>query len=167
MRLDKKYNIQMEDSDLIQEFKRHEVTGEYSKAFLLCLNNLKKSDVGDWALSNAQRLLKEHKYNVFEENNGRYSLPVNIAIDLNWLLDIAIELGYKNVEKVTMSIGWFSSIEAIRLGGCLAKHTYGVQKTEQNGFSILFEKSIFYDDYKMFEAICQKLIKEYLAQEST
>ena len=156
----------MDKSDLTQVFKRHEVTGEFSQAFLLCLNNLNKPDVGDWALSNAQRLLKEHKYNVFEENNGRYSLPVNIAIDLNWLLDIAIELGYKDVEKVTMSVGWFSSIDAIRLGCCLAKHTYGVQKTEQNGFSILFEKSIFYDDYKMIEAICHKLIEEYMAPKS-
>lgn len=145
-----------------QSLKRYNATGTFSQAFLLCLKNLKDPVVGELAINSAKALIRQQKYDVFEQKDKRYLLQVHLDLDVDWLLDLAIELGYKEVERIKISTGWFSSIDGIRLGGWLAKHSYGIEKKKDGWSVIIFKKSVFYDDYKMITAICDKIVQMYL-----
>lgn len=145
-----------------QSLKRLNATGAYAQAFRLCLDNLKDPVVGELAINNAKALIRQQKYDVLERHDNKYLLQVRLDLDVDWLLDMAIELGYKEVKRIKISTGLFSSVDGIRLGGWGARHSYGIEKKRDGSSVIIFKKSIFYDDYRMINLICNKLIQLYL-----
>lgn len=146
-------------SDLHQEIRRCEATNDYSGAFRFCMDNLTNPMEREYAQSEMRRMAKKYTYRVFEKCAGGYRLTISKVLDENWLLDIAIENNYTNIERSRISTGLFSSVPCIVLGSFLAKHKYGWSIDKEKGTtSIYYDCSCFCDDYKMITVICEKII---------
>lgn len=152
--------MELEEFDMI--YKRLVVTRNYHRAFRICLNKLSDNVVAENAIAKIRELVEEHSCKVFEPYSNNYRLQVPFLLDSNWLLDIAINLGYKEVEHAKISTGWFSSVPSIAIGSLLNKHRYGLSRNMKNNTTtIYYSARCFCRDYKMITAISEELIKLY------
>ena len=147
-----------------QKMKRHEVTGEYSEAFSICLENIKVPENEKIAIENIRRLVKQYSYKVFKSFSKGYSITIKTKLDENWILDIAINNGYNEVKRSKMSISILNSVPCITLGSFMAKHKYGLGFNKDNSTTIYYHRDRFCDDFKMIDAITEELIKLYKIQ---
>lgn len=144
--------------------KRLEATNDIHGAYKLCLQNLTNPSCMEQALTKARQLAKSHAFQIFERHNGYYTIETNCILDENFLLDLAIELGYKDMERSIISTGWFSSIPCILIEGILSRHKYGLKiNKEKQTSTIYYHANSFCDDYKMIMALSEKLIEMYSA----
>ena len=144
-----------------QEILRLEATNEYHKAFLLCLQNMKNPDLQQKAKDKAHSLIENRFYNVMERYSKGYRITVDKQFDNNWLLDVAIELGYKDIKKSTMSVGFFDSVPNIVLGLLWAKHKLALRRNKDNTTTIYYKFTFWCDDFKMIKAVCDKIVEMY------
>lgn len=150
----------LEEFDII--YKRLVVTRNYHGAFRICLDKLSDNVVAENAIAKIRGLVEEHSYKVFEPYGNNYRLQVPFLLDSNWLLDIAIGLGYKEVEHTKISTGLFSSVPGIAIGSLLKKHRYGLSRNMKNNTTVIYYTArCFCNDYKMIAAISEELIKLY------
>lgn len=141
---------------------RYETTGDIHKAFVLCLQKLSDMDVKESATVKIRELVNKHSYKVFEPYGEDYRLQIDFLLDADWLLDIAISLGYKEVRHTKISTGLFSSVPGIAIGSLLKRHRYGLLRNMKNNTTIIYYTlRCFCDDFKMITAICEKLVELY------
>ena len=149
-------------SNFEQDILRFEATNEYHKAFLLCLSCLQTPELKEKAFTKANLLVKNHSYLIFEKFSKGYRIRVNKPLHDNWLLDIAIKHGYKNIKRSAMSTGFCSTVPCIVIGSFLAKQKMGIGHNKDNTNTIYFHFSTFCDDFKLAKAIGENIIKLYL-----
>lgn len=141
---------------------RYETTGDIHKAFMHCLRNLSDNELVENATVKIREIVKKYTYKIFEPYDDKYRLQVGFLLDSNWLLDIAISLGYKEVTHTKISTGLFSSVPGIAIGTLLKKHSYGLSRNMKNNTTVIYYTArCFCDDYKMIAAISEELIKLY------
>lgn len=106
-------------------------------------------------------LIENHFYNVMERYSKGYRITVGKQFDDNWLLDVAIELGYKDIKNSTMSVGFLDSVPNIVLGLFWAKHKLALRRNKDNTTTIYYKFTFWCDDFKMIKAVCDKIVEMY------
>lgn len=147
------------DEKFVQEIKRLEITQDYHKAFLLCLENLKNPKIEADAKDMAYDLIKKYGKNVMERFGYGYRINLEYTIDENWLLDIAIACGYKEINRSNMPIAMFKSVPCIAFGRLLAKQKFGIGQNKNNTSTLYYHCGNFCDDFKMLGAVLEAIVK--------
>lgn len=142
-----------------QQIKRHQALKEYNKAFRLCLDNIDDPELVDDAYEGGKNLIKQYGYLVMESKGKRTELTVPLNIDIDWIIDTAISLGYKTLERGTISVGILSSVPGISIGGFLAKQKFGIKKNKNNTTSLLYATGTFSSDYKLINRLCSEILE--------
>lgn len=149
-------------TDIFKDIQRCEATKNYHKAFTLCIENLCNNEFRDIAIGEMRRLTQYYSYHIFEEYYYGYRLVINKTVPENWLIDIAIDNGYRGFDSRNISTGLFSEVPGIILGSVLATHKYGLKiNHKKNQTTIYYMRSSFCNDYKMITAICEAIILLY------
>lgn len=141
-----------------QLIKRHEALKEYSQAYNLCISSLANTDLVAVATECAKKLVQQNKYNVMEGTGTKRSITVAINLSMEWIIDAAISLGYKTLEKGTISTGVFSSVPCVMIGGLMAKQKFGVRKNKNETYTFYYSLGTFANDFKLITHLCNSLI---------
>ncbi len=141
-----------------KELRRFIATNEYHKAFMLCLNNMSNTELSDIAFNKALILIKEHSHKVMDKG---YVLKLNQKLDDNWLLDVAIKNGYKNIRHSTISVGLFTSIPSITISGLLARQRLGIKHNKDGTSTIYYRYNWFCDEFKLIRATLTEVVELY------
>lgn len=144
--------------------KRHETLKEYSQAFKLCLESLNVPEFRTSAAGTGRRLIKSYGYDVLEEKGGKRTLTVPLELNIDWVVDTAISLGYKSLDRGTLSLGFLSSCPCVILGSLLAKQRFGIRKNKDNTTSLVFVAASFASDFKLINALCTNIIEQLSAK---
>lgn len=151
----------MTPEQLVSQIKRHKAVGEFHQAFRLCLDSIKDKSLAVKACAEAYDLVSKTGIGVMEPYSKGRKLPIDFDVDLDWILDIAIEHGFKDLSRSSMSVGFFHTIPCILLEGAMAKHRFGVEKGKDGRCVIYYNHNMFADDYRLIKAICNKVIDLY------
>lgn len=152
--------------ELNKNIKRHQTLKEYSKAFDLCLVNIFNDDLRECAYEAGKKLIKEHGINVMKEDGSKRTLTVPLRLTLDWIVDTAISLGFKTMDRGTISMGLFSSCPCVTVGSLLAKQKYGVKENKDGTTTLVYTSGTFAGDYKLINALCSNIIDQ-LAQSNS
>nr|WP_303256255.1 hypothetical protein [uncultured Prevotella sp.] len=144
-----------------KELRRFEATNEFHNAFKLCLDNMKNPLLHKSAYDYAMNLIKEQGCKVMELDGSNYRFAVSKKLDSNWLLDIAIQLGYKNIERTSYSVGFFTKVPAIALGGFFTKQYFGMGSDKEHNTIIYYCNGRFGTDTKMIQKVCEEIVNLY------
>ena len=144
-----------------KELRRFEATNEFHNAFKLCLDNMKNPLLHKSAYDYAMNLIKEQGCKVMELDGSNYHFVVSKKLDSNWLLDIAIQLGYKNIERTSYSVGFFTKVPAIALGGFFTKQYFGMGSDKEHNTIIYYCNGRFGTDTKMIQKVCEEIVNLY------
>lgn len=142
-----------------QQYRRHKVLNEIPQAFKFCLNHLSDPQLQQRAISSAKELIKNYSINVLPSDGKRCYFIVPTQIDSNWIVDIALNLGYKHIEKTSMSIGLFKSINCVAIGSLMGKQKFGVRPNNDGTTTFFYSAGSFASDRKLINAICEDLIQ--------
>lgn len=140
-----------------QQIKRHETLKEYSQAFELCLTCLRSPELQEEAALIGKRLIKETGILVMKPG-GRYYLNLPLELNLNWILDVAIANGYKEMNRGSMSLGLFSSVSCVTIGGVFSKQSFAVKENKDHSVTFFYKYGSSVKDWKLIKALCTDII---------
>ena len=146
--------------DFNKSIKRLEAFKDYAKAFNLCLKSIENIELRQHAIETGEKLIKEHVYEVLEISGNKRILTVPLVLNMEWIVDSAISLGYKELERGSISTGLFSSCPCVIVGSLLAKQKFGIIKNKDNTFSLLYSFGSFTSDYKLIKSLCLNIIEQ-------
>jgi hypothetical protein len=96
-----------------------------------------------------------------EETSGsKRILTIPLDLNIEWIVDSAISLGYKELKRGSISTGIFSSCPCIIVGSLLAKQKFGIVKNKDNIMSLLYSFGSFTSDYKLIKFLCSNIIEQ-------
>lgn len=148
----------------IEEFyrsiQRYQTFKDYDKAFNLCIKCIEDIELRQHAIDTGEKLIKEHAYKVLETSGNNRVLTIPLNLNLEWIIDIAILLGYKELEHGSISTGFFSSCPCVNVGNFLTKQKFGLIKNKDNTVSLLYSYSSFTSDYKLIKSLCLDIIEQ-------
>lgn len=147
----------MTPDEFDRQFKRYKVLGEFHSAFMFCLDNL-NTPVGENARQYATQLIRDKKYEVLLPDGSRRLIKIPTKLDNNWLLDIAVRMGYGEVQRDTISTGFFSKVPCIMIGGMFSKQRFATRAEKDGSTTIFYTQGSWTDDYKLISAICNEIV---------
>lgn len=146
--------------DFNKSIKRHQAFKEYAQAFNLCLKCIENGELRQNAIETGETLIKEHGYEVLGMSGSKRIITVSLDLNLEWIVDSAISLGYKELEHGSISTGLFSSCPCVIVGSLLSKQKFGLIKNKDNTTSLLYSFGSFTSDYKLIKTLCFSLIEQ-------
>ena len=146
--------------DFNNSIKRHKAFKDYAQAFNLCLKCIKDVELRQYAIETGEKLIKEHAYEVLETSGSKRILTIPLDLNIEWIVDSAISLGYKELKRGSISTGIFSSCPCIIVGSLLAKQKFGIVKNKDNTMSLLYSFGSFTSDYKLIKFLCSNIIEQ-------
>ncbi len=147
----------MTTEEFNQVIKRHVTLKEYSQAFAICVNSLINGTQGDVAAETARKLIKDHSYNVMKQDGSKRVLTVPLHLTLEWIIDTAIALGYKTLDRGSVSTGVFSSVPCVVLGNMLSKQKFGIKENKDGSCTLVYTFG-FSSDFKLINALLTSII---------
>lgn len=150
----------MTPEEFNKNIKRHQTLKEYSKALDLCIVNIFNDELRESAFEAAKKLIKEHGINVMKEDGNKRTLTVPLKLTLDWIVDTAISLGFKTMDRGSISMGLFSSCPCVSVGSLLAKQKYGVKANKDNTTTLVYTAGAFTGDYKLINSLCSNIIEQ-------
>lgn len=147
-------------NDFYKSIERHQAFKDYDQAFNLCIKCIEDVELRQHAIDTAEKLIKEHAYEVLEASGNKKVLTIPLNLNLEWIIDTAISLGYKELEHGSISTGLFSSSPCIIIGSLLAKQKFGLIKNKDNTVSLLYSYGLFTGDYKLIKSLCLDIIEQ-------
>lgn len=146
--------------DFYKSIQRHQAFKDYAQAFNLCLKCIKDFELRQCAIETGEKLIEEHVYEVLDTSGSNRILTVSLDLNIEWIVDSAISLGYKELEHGSISIGIFSSCPCVNIGNFLNKQKFGLIKNKDNTVSLLYSYSLFTCDYKLIKSLCLNIIEQ-------
>lgn len=154
----------MKKEDFNQQIKRRQALKEYNKAFRLCLDYMSDSGLKVDAYELGKNLIKQFGHQVLDVNGNKKELSVALNLDLDWIIDVAISLGYKTLSRGNISVGFFSYVPSITIGRFLTKQKFGVKKNKDGTSTLIFVTGSFSSDYKLINRLCMDILEQIYNQ---
>lgn len=148
----------MTTEEFNQLIKRHIALREYTQAFVLCLSNINTPALQSTAIETGKKMIKDYGYNVMHGSGNKRWLNVPLELSLEWIIDIAISLGYNTLDRGAISTGLMSSCPAVSFGTLLAKQKFGIKRSKTEFTALWYSFGSFSNDSKLINALCNDII---------
>lgn len=144
---------------------RYSALKEYNKMFNHCVEGLKDPEISELACKTGKNLIAEHGFEIMENSGNRILRNLPLALNLDWIVDTAVLVGYDDLERGTMSTGIFSSCPCVSIGSFWAKQKFGIKLNKDDTVSLLYCYNTFAADNKLINTllldIFNQLIEKY------